>query len=321
MNRKFTEYYHKEYEEIGDAAKLISNIKQDDNDVEKRLKEYEGQLYCPDCKNAKLSINLVKEYLYVSPKNQKNHSENCPMKYSKPGKKELKKYYDDLSDKEVQDKLDSAINMLLRRDIRKNNKDNSNKNEEESFDEFSFRNSKGRRKYIPKISLYSKSIDQWLSYSTLYYGECYVYQEFIEVKESPSEEVSNDKDDEFQSGDSNSLKKDGTLINNEALISLDINTKKYDTKTDKLDHNEADNSESKDYWLYHFLNKKNKKEILTMKITSRVKEFIKYEFGSSANTADIYNLAFIMELYKNEKVYNGTLWSSVYFKCVDSEEN
>lgn len=263
----------------------------------------------------------MKEYLYVSPKNQKNHSENCPMKYSKPGKKELKKYYDDLSDKEVQDKLDSAINMLLRRDIRKNNKDNSNKNEEESFDEFSFRNSKGRRKYIPKISLYSKSIDQWLSYSTLYYGECYVYQEFIEVKESPSEEVSNDKDDEFQSGDSNSLKKDGTLINNEALISLDINTKKYDTKTDKLDHNEADNSESKDYWLYHFLNKKNKKEILTMKITSRVKEFIKYEFGSSANTADIYNLAFIMELYKNEKVYNGTLWSSVYFKCVDSEEN
>lgn len=244
------------------------------------------------------------------------------MKYSKPGKKELKKYYEELSDKEVQDKLDSAINMLLRRDIRKNNKDDSKKNEDkDSYDKFSFTNSKGRRKYLPKISLYSKSIEQWLSYSTLYYGECYVYQEFIKIGKNTSEQVSDGKDSETQSEDSNSLDLNDTLVNNEDLYSEHGNINEGDTKSSELGDDEGNNNEVKDYWLYHFLNKENKEKFLTMKITGNVKKYMKHDFSEKAETAQLYSLAFIMELSKDKNNYKGTLWSSVYFKFVEAEED
>lgn len=54
MARKFTEYYYKEYKKIGDAAELISEIKEDDSKVKDKLEKYEGEIYCPDCKKAKL---------------------------------------------------------------------------------------------------------------------------------------------------------------------------------------------------------------------------------------------------------------------------
>lgn len=97
------------------------------------------------------------------------------------------------------------------------------------------------------------------------------------------------------------------MINNENLNVLGENK------------NKGDNRQLKDYLLYHFLNNKNKEEILTMKITNSVKKIIKNDFNDKPETTELYNLAFIMELYKNN--YNGTLWSSVYFKFVEAEDD
>ena len=118
----------------------------------------------------------------------------------------------------------------------------------------------GRIKRIPERSMYSKNIDFALGLSTLYYGMCYIEQEYVTGN--------------------NSFNKD------------------------------------EPYWIFRILNRKNRELLLSIKVTEMVKYYIDYDFNKPDK---LYNIAFVLELYRKKDFYTGSLRNSRYFKFVPVE--
>lgn len=76
--------------------------------------EFYGDMFCPECHQAKLSFvhKFFKRRAHL--RRVSDHAEGCSYNYEYTSKKAIKKYIDSLSDKEIQDKLNSIMNMLCR---------------------------------------------------------------------------------------------------------------------------------------------------------------------------------------------------------------
>lgn len=279
MARKFKKFYFKEDEKIHYLYEIMDAIKKDRT---KALKYYEGNIFCPVCRMAPLSINIEHEYLYVSPNHQKAHDEECPMRAEYLGRRELVTLYDSLTDEELEGRLNAAINQGIRLDLGNNDINNNvNGNNNADDDEVNEVIYRGRIRRIPKRSIYSNKIYLNLGLSTLYYGLCYIEQEYIKDGNSDDEKIS---------------KSDGDVIK---------------------EKDKAKNEKDKEsYWMLHILNRNNRKPLMSIKLTKNVKGYFKYDFKDPNK---LYNIAFVLEIYRKNDSYTGSLRNSRYFKCVPVE--
>lgn len=177
MVRKFNKFYFKEDEKIHYLYEIMDDIKKDKIGA---LEKYEGKIFCPDCRKALLSINIENKYLYVSKNYQNDHDEECPMRAEYLGKRELVALYDELTDEELERKLNAAINQGIRFNLDNNDiNNNGNGNNNADDDELNQAFYKGIIRRIPNRSIYSNKIYMSLGLNTLYYGLCYIEQEYV----------------------------------------------------------------------------------------------------------------------------------------------
>ena len=80
---------------------------------------FQGRMRCPECKEAILSFtrktSRCREYLSKEPSS--SHLDNCSYNYDYASKKQIIEYVETMNDNQIQDKLESALNMLMNRDI------------------------------------------------------------------------------------------------------------------------------------------------------------------------------------------------------------
>lgn len=279
MDRKFNEFYYDEDGKVLDYDELRKDIRRN---KEEALKKYEEHIFCPACRVAPLSINIELDYLYVSPNHQQDHDEECPMRAEYLGKRELETLYDKLTDDKLERKLNAAINKGIRLSLGNNNINNNvNGNNNADDNELNEVNYRGRIRRIPDRSIYSNKIYLNLGLSTLYYGLCYIEQEY----------VNGDNTDDVKINES-----DGGVI-----------------KEKNKDKNEKDKVS---YWMIHILNRKNRETLMSIKLTEIVKHYFKYDFSDPDK---LYNVAFVLELYSKNDDYKGSLRNSRYFKSVPVE--
>lgn len=279
MARKFKKFYFEKDEKIHYLYEIMDAIKKDRT---KALEYYEGNIFCPVCRMAPLSINSEHEYLYVSPNHQQDHDEECPMRVEYLGRRELLTLYDKLTDEELEQKMNAAINKGIRLSLGNNNINNNvHGNNTADDDEVNEVNYGGRIRRILDRSIYSNKIYFNLGLSTLYYGLCYIEQEHIKAGNSDDEKIS---------------KSDGDVIK---------------------EKNKAKNEKDKEsYWILHILNKNDREPLLSIKLTKIVKGYFKYDFSDPDK---LYNVAFVLELYRKNDSYTGSLRNSRYFKCMPVE--
>lgn len=112
-----------EYEKFyynGKAVFLEDALTDDKKDL---LSIYDkSSLYCPECHIAKLKFvrKTNKHRAFLSTKQasatDKNlHASNCSYSYEQTSNKQQSNYYTELSDEQIKDKLDAAINAYLRK--------------------------------------------------------------------------------------------------------------------------------------------------------------------------------------------------------------
>lgn len=79
---------------------------------------FQGRMRCPECKEAILSFthktSRCREYLSKEPSS--SHLDNCSYNYDYASKKQIIEYVETISEDQIQDRLESALNMLMNRD-------------------------------------------------------------------------------------------------------------------------------------------------------------------------------------------------------------
>ena len=88
---------------------------------------YKGDMRCPECKKARLAFThkTSKNREYLSKEPSSSHFDNCSYNYDYASKKQIIEYVETMNDNQIQDKLESALNMLMNRDTSKDIKINS----------------------------------------------------------------------------------------------------------------------------------------------------------------------------------------------------
>lgn len=149
-----------------------------DENHQNAIKKYEGHIFCPICRLAPLTVAKGNErrYFKVSAENMNKHDEYCPYRLEKASKKETKEFYDNIDDIDIENRLKSCMNRMLKSlnetKYIKAPKENCKINDRNDF--FNITTSANKKKYIPHKSLYSKNLDNNEEIK-IYYGECNIY--------------------------------------------------------------------------------------------------------------------------------------------------
>lgn len=110
-NVSFKEFYYTEDNQLHDLSEIQKEYKQNNGDISK----YRGKMFCPECKKTELRFthktSNKREFLSKLPSS--NHSEGCSFIHDYATYKEIKEFAEKLSDKQIQDRLEAALNQLL----------------------------------------------------------------------------------------------------------------------------------------------------------------------------------------------------------------
>lgn len=124
MKRKqFDDFYFVKDGQIHNLDEVQEHYEKSNCDIS----YYKGDMRCPECKEARLAFthktSKCREYLSKEPSS--SHLDNCSYNYDYATKKQIIEYVGTMNDNQIQDKLESALNMLMNRDISKDIKINS----------------------------------------------------------------------------------------------------------------------------------------------------------------------------------------------------
>ena len=135
----------------------ISEIQKVYNQYHGDISQYRDQMFCPECKKAKLSFTHMTstKRAFLSKLPSSDHVEGCSFKHDSASKSEIVEFIKELSANQIQDRLEAALNQLLLKKSKVGN-DASNECKENPL-VIKVDNSKGSsiRKFIPKKSLNS----------------------------------------------------------------------------------------------------------------------------------------------------------------------
>lgn len=138
---------------------------------------------CPECKEAILSFtrrtSRCREYLSKEPSS--SHLDNCSYNYDYASKKQIIKYVETMNDNQIQDKLESVLNMLMNRDISTDININSQVQRDNPLTIKSSNGGDSIQRTIPR-----KSISMWLDKE--YEGKVFIFYGKVKLKVEPFKE-------------------------------------------------------------------------------------------------------------------------------------
>lgn len=116
MKRKqFDDFYFVKDGQIHKLDEVQAHYEKNNGDIS----YYKGDMRCPECKEARLAFThkTSKNREYLSKEPTSNHLDNCSYNYDYASKKQIIEYVETMNDAQIQDKLESALNMLINREI------------------------------------------------------------------------------------------------------------------------------------------------------------------------------------------------------------
>lgn len=110
--KSFEEFYYLQEDKICDIDIVEEYVTKNNGNIGK----YEGNMFCPECREAVLAFwrKTSKRRAHLKRIPSSKHREKCSYNYEYASSKKVKEYVDSLSYNEIQDKLNSILNMLCK---------------------------------------------------------------------------------------------------------------------------------------------------------------------------------------------------------------
>ena len=173
MDVKFNEFYFENgIHSANDYWQLYNK------DPKAAIKKYDGHIFCPICESAPLTIvkGNKRRYFKVSHSDMEKHSDNCSFRNDPAAKKETTYFYKDLDTTDIENRLLSCLNKMLKKELTTADNEASSvstrKNYTNNFLDIVINN---RKKYLPNKYLYSENLYKDSDIQTIYYGKCALY--------------------------------------------------------------------------------------------------------------------------------------------------
>lgn len=180
MKRKqFDDFYFTEDGKLHPLDEVQELYEKNNGDIS----YFQGRMRCPECKAAILSFthrtSRCCEYLSKEPSS--SHLDNCSYKNDYASKKQIIEYVETMNDNQIQDKLESALNILMNRDISTNISIESQKQTDNPLVIKSSNGGNSIQRTIPR-----KSLNTWLDKE--YEGKVFIFYGKVKLKVKPSKE-------------------------------------------------------------------------------------------------------------------------------------
>lgn len=141
---------------------------------------FQGGMRCPECKEAFLSFtrktSRCREYLSKEPSSR--HLDNCSYNYDYASKKQIIEYVETINEDQIQDKLESALNMLMNRYTSTDININNQAQNDNPLIIKSFNGGNSIQRTIPR-----KSLSMWLDRE--YKGKVFIFYGKVKLKVEP----------------------------------------------------------------------------------------------------------------------------------------
>lgn len=115
MKRKqFDDFYFVKDGKIHTLDEVQERYEKNNGDIS----YFQGRMRCPECEKAILSFTskTSRRREYLSKKPSSSHLDNCSYNHNYASKKQIIEYVETMNDAQIQDKLESALNMLINRE-------------------------------------------------------------------------------------------------------------------------------------------------------------------------------------------------------------
>ena len=287
MDVKFNEFYFEnEIHPANDYWQLYNK------DPKAAIEKYDGHIFCPICESAPLTIvkGNKRRYFKVSHSDMEKHLEDCSFRNEPATKKETINFYKDLDTTDIESRLLSCLNKMLKKELVTNDKEPSSvpteKNHTNNFLDIVINN---RKKYLPNKYLYSENLYKDSDKQTIYYGKCALY-----IISPNNTNDTNDTNDINNTNDTN-----------------DIN----DTN-DTNDINDTNNKNNQKHYFLKVLNNDTKKEICEISITKNIYGYLSIDLENIPNEKDKainYYICFSGFLNKKQRQYKGNNYD--FYQC------
>lgn len=144
---------------------------------------FQGRMRCPECKKAMLSFThkTSRQREYLSKEPSSSHLDNCSYKNEYASKKQIIEYVETMNDNQIQDKLESALNILMNRDTSTNISMESKKQADNPLVIKSSNGGNSMQRTIPR-----KSLSMWLDKE--YEGKVFIFYGKVKLKVEPFKE-------------------------------------------------------------------------------------------------------------------------------------
>lgn len=180
MKRKqFDDFYFVKDGKIHTLDEVQDRYEKNNGDIS----YFQGRMRCPECKEAILSFTRKtssrREYLSKEPSS--SHLDNCSYKNDYASKKQIIEYVETMNDNQIQDKLKSALNMLMNRDTSTDININSQEQRDNPLIIKSSNVGNSIQRTIPR-----KSLSMWLDKE--YEGKVFIFYGKVKLKVEPFKE-------------------------------------------------------------------------------------------------------------------------------------
>lgn len=180
MKRKqFDDFYFVKDGKIHTLDEVQERYEKNNGDIS----YFQGRMRCPECKEAILSFTRKtssrREYLSKEPSS--SHLDNCSYNYNYASKKQIIEYVETMNDAQIQDKLESALNMLINRETSTDTNINSQAQRDNPLIIKSSNGGNSIQRTIPR-----KSLSLWLDKE--YEGKVFIFYGKVKLKVEPFKE-------------------------------------------------------------------------------------------------------------------------------------
>ncbi len=180
MKRKqFDDFYFIKDGKIHTLDEVQEIYKKNNGDIS----YFQGRMRCPECKEARLSFThkTSKKREYLSKEPSSSHLDNCSYNYDYASKKQIIEYVETMNDAQIQDKLESALNMLINREISTDININSQVHRDNPLIIKSSNGGNSIQRTIPR-----KSLSLWLDKE--YESKVFIFYGKVKLKVEPFKE-------------------------------------------------------------------------------------------------------------------------------------
>lgn len=181
MKRKqFDDFYFVKDGKIHTLDEVQERYEKNNGDIS----YFQGRMRCPECKEAILSFtrktSSLREYLSKEPSS--SHLDNCSYNYNYASKKQIIEYVETMNDAQIQDKLESALNMLINRETSTDTNINSQAQRDNPLIIKSSNGVNSIQRTIPR-----KSLSLWLDKE--YEGKVFIFYGKVKLKVEPFKKI------------------------------------------------------------------------------------------------------------------------------------